>query len=697
MDVASRPRSDQHHLSNNNNDDTQTTNSSQPLSDLSGISNEETDTLGRAIMEHARDRQRLQHATAPSNHVGAFSKARPRPRIALTMENLARNDATRRRQSSPGSHDSSGEGCPPAVAITTERHTLSENQAPIQTSNDASDPSSPAHNIPMQWGRKARSKNNFLRRISASQASSPVKEAKVEADDANDEDRIYRRRTTYTGDLPQSSLDWSGEGAMLGQEDIGRKSESVRVSERSGREREENKSIEIILELEKEEFLEDNSPTSNITSRRALSGPSFSKVEVADLAGRGLTTSRLSAFGGGQTRRRGTSKGESSNRSNVDGVRETEQPGSLIAIKTEMPQPVPRREVTNLLGGRGARDLLRQLASGSISGNSSPPSGQREKLPATRDTVSSLNRRARGEPGNAGTTLSPTHATFERSQSREAFTSARSSRVDSAIVETRSLRTSRIDVEDNIDAPRSSREHSRSRPSIPTHPSHPSHPHSAAEELLQDPVANRLGDSTIHSLQDLLDANPDVDFSTVLPLDGDTLALAADVDRPLRQPSPLTVQEEESIAISRMTERLQAARRGLRDASRGIQRIEHQVEVVAEANHNLPEPTAETEAKHAAGIGKSRKEELQQTTPAGEPFCIHCANREEVTLSKLVWRALCHFFGYFVRWPQGGCPRFTWLGLIWFLIVAWMFTENTLWYVNSHNPDAEDKSVLTWL
>ena len=677
MDVASRPRSDHHHLSNNNNDDTQTTNSSQPLSDLSGISNEETDTLGRAIMEHARDRQRLQHATAPSNHVAAFSKARPRPRIALTMENLARNDATRRRQSSPGSHDSSGEVRAPAIGITTERRTLSENQAQRQEINDASDPSSPAHNVPMQWGRKARGRNDFLRRISASQASSPVKEVKQEADDANDEDRIYRRRTTYTGDLPQSGLDWSAEGAMSGPEDNRRKSESVRMNGQSGNSREENKSIEIILELEKEELPEDNSPTSNITSRRALSGPSFSKVEVADLAGRGLATSRLSAFGGGQTRRRGASKGGSSDRSNVDGVKESEEPGSLMAIKTEKPQPVHRREVNNLLGGRGARDLLRQLASSSHSGNSSPPSGQREKLPATRDTVSSLNRRARGDAGIVGSTLSPTHATFERSHSREAFTSGRSSRIDSAIVETRSVRTSRIDTEDNVDVHQSpSREHSRSRPSVP---SHPSHPHSAAEELLQDPVANHLGDSTIYSLQDLLDANPDVDFSTVLPLDGDTLALAADVDKPLlSQPRPpATVREEESIAIQRMNDRLQAARRGLRDASRGIQRIEHQVEVVAEANHTLPEP----ETKTTADTRKSSKDRVTTTTPAGETFCIHCANREEVTLGKLVWRALCHFFGYFIRWPRGGWPRFTWLGLLWFLIVAWVFTENTLWYV----------------
>jgi len=84
---------DEFHVMDERSQDENTQSSGSAISGLSQLESE-TDDFGRQILEHTkqRDRQRMRDAT--TGRVEAFRKARPRPRIALTMENLERNDAS---------------------------------------------------------------------------------------------------------------------------------------------------------------------------------------------------------------------------------------------------------------------------------------------------------------------------------------------------------------------------------------------------------------------------------------------------------------------------------------------------------------------------------------------------------------------------------------------------------------------------
>jgi len=189
-------------------------------------------------------------------------------------------------------------------------------------------------------------------------------------------------------------------------------------------------------------------------------------------------------------------------------------------------------------------------------------------------------------------------------------------------------------------------------------------PHSAAEELLDDATANGLGESTIHSLQDLLAANPDVDFSTVL--DDETLALATDVVLPVVR-RPTSERQEEIVALQRMNDRLKAARTGLRDASRGLARVEYQVSEAEDEDHGGIAATTKAARKRQV------KEDQDECT------CTCARHHQDVTLSKLVRRAWRSWLNNFYTWPQGGRPRITWLGILTFLFFAWWVCERILW------------------
>lgn len=619
-----------HH--HNNNDDTQ---SSNPLSSLSSLAADETDEFGRQMLDHARDRQRLQHALSNGISVAAFSKARPRPRVALTMENLERNNNATHRTSSEDRPASPGS---PELKGAVPRRTVSEsatNARRQSAGNELGEASSPAHNVPVQWGRKGVRRNDFLRRISA--VSSPVKVEEEDEQEVHDPDRIYRRRTVFTGDSPRSDVDWRDEAlAALGEED-GRRNGNERSEEK-------NNGIERILQLEREEEPDENSPTSKISGRRALSGQSFSREEVEDLKGRGITTSRLDAFGSGIARRRVHTPRPLAE---TDLEKENEQPNAIVAAKSRSIN-VPRRELNHVMNGRGARDLLKELAHASSSTAGSIATS-REKLPATRDTFSSRNKKVNAQ-GDLVT--SPRAATLRRSLSPEARPVKSSSRADSAIART----TPAVDTENgvadeyNINADVEAR--SNPTPIIPTLP------HSAAEELLEDPTANGLGDSTIHSLQDLLDAHPDVDFSTVL--DDETLALATNVDLPLDRQSE-DEHQEELVAFQRMSDRLNAARTGLRDASRDLARVEY-----------LSEAETEEERKTV------RKKRQTQNDP-DTCTCTCSKHRQDITLGKLVRQAWRNWLNSFYTWPRGGRLRFTWLGILTLLFFMWWASELTLW------------------
>ncbi|KAL5120696.1 hypothetical protein ACEQ8H_001445 [Pleosporales sp. CAS-2024a] len=113
----------------------------EDVQDLS--SQDADDDFERRMIQSARDERRLHEALHSSSRVHAFRKARTQPRVGLTLDNLERNNA--RIHSAPAAD------------------TRVPAQSPPSSSGSAR--SDPAMRAPPAWGRKSRSNRNWMRTI----------------------------------------------------------------------------------------------------------------------------------------------------------------------------------------------------------------------------------------------------------------------------------------------------------------------------------------------------------------------------------------------------------------------------------------------------------------------------------------------------------------------------------------------------
>lgn len=140
---------------------------------------------------------------------------------------------------------------------------------------------------------------------------------------------------------------------------------------------------------------------------------------------------------------------------------------------------------------------------------------------------------------------------------------------------------------------------------------------------------------------------PEQEFQLSAELDEDTMQLISNVTRPLSDAEQERRQEQ--AALNRMKARLKEARSGLRDVNRGMKRVEMQVELADEGQHER------------------------------QAICQHCGSASQLTASsivKILWRG---FRSLFYTWPAGGRLRLTWLGITLLTIITWCITEETLW------------------
>ncbi len=224
---------DEFHVMDERSQDENTQSSGSAISGLSQLESE-TDDFGRQILEHTkqRDRQRMRDAT--TGRVEAFRKARPRPRIALTMENLERNDAS-----------TQGRGLE-----------LRPHSQPSQSSSERTTPL----NLPLGWGRKGKQKNDFLGRINT--PGEIVGREKQEGD----ADAIHVRRAAVTDGSSPSEFDWMAEAVNVPLPPAEQGTHALEpplVGETAPRAR-CNDSLDRILELEQEDYLHLESPTASV-------------------------------------------------------------------------------------------------------------------------------------------------------------------------------------------------------------------------------------------------------------------------------------------------------------------------------------------------------------------------------------------------------------------------------------------------
>lgn len=106
------------------------------------------DDFEQRMIQNLRDSRRND---APTPKVHAFSKARVRPRVGVTLENLERHNAKN------------------SVALGPNAHVKFQSPA----SSSGSTRSDPALNVPSGWGRKARVKRNWMREITTGENREP--------------------------------------------------------------------------------------------------------------------------------------------------------------------------------------------------------------------------------------------------------------------------------------------------------------------------------------------------------------------------------------------------------------------------------------------------------------------------------------------------------------------------------------------
>lgn len=244
---------------------------------ISGLSilKDDTDEFYQQSLKHlARDRRRLRDATQ-GEPVKAFRRARTQPNAIEILADADKNlNESKDTLDSGKSRRYSANGAPPSQ---TEERPLSPN-------------------VPKQWGRKGKQRNDYLRRINS---TGDMTESKQESD-RSDSDRIFRRRTLYTGDSPSS---YDGDTPVASVEQGSPSSaRRRRFTTRSlSANLNTRRALDDIMALEQQEAQATDTKQQTEDSSERLKSRSLSDIrqqqEIDNVRERAVTTSRLAAVG----------------------------------------------------------------------------------------------------------------------------------------------------------------------------------------------------------------------------------------------------------------------------------------------------------------------------------------------------------------------------------------------------------------
>jgi hypothetical protein len=189
---------------------------------------------------------------------------------------------------------------------------------------------------------------------------------------------------------------------------------------------------------------------------------------------------------------------------------------------------------------------------------------------------------------------------------------------------------------------------------------------SALEDVLREVKEERnihLGESTLASLEDII--HPSVDHSDVKPSletsENTTRSSPSKASRfTAATGSSRNVRREEDLALLKLNQSLRTTRTNIKDASKGLRRIEDKIE----AAQWEPSP---------AHISTDTK---LQDHAQRHAMCQHCGGRQ-TSAWHILWSELRNNF---YTWDRKRHPpfRLTWLGLASILWLTWYLTETTL-------------------
>jgi hypothetical protein len=697
---------------------------------VSGLTNmeEDADEFERQMIQNARDERRLNSLAQGSGRVVPFRKARTRPGVALTMDNLERNERNGRDDGA-------------------KAHVKFESPASSNGSRSESVRSDPAIQPPAGWGRKSRKQRDWLRTItSGDEQEAGAQDDTIERLEDIDipvnsgDDSPLSRKSSLAG-TPASTRrrdaqldrvhDWGGDFTMEFNE-----ASMIASTPYIPR----NNMLEDIRTREIESLKEQAVATSRLdkireTSPEAMRRPRSSSTLSTKNQTNGATAAeqpvpRLSAS---EIRRKRTNSwktigrsqavtGEGSNQLADSPVLVYKKSSETIGIINRDPvanaptspkRPAHRRE--------DSHDLLRRLArvsntpspgrtsmsrsqttiathSGSSSQvintedtdpnpkNVQPPENATQQSASVETVVtapSTLPQEDRPDenplPQDSLPTPSPepemgdidaTPMPIERS-----ILSAKTPQVMGGWIETPAptLRISRRPTSPSRSLSRSPRKGSPSKrssqkqsqiqaqpqpeeaPPAPLQVNKPTLPGSALSSIISHAKSSTrrqrsddLGDSTINSLEDLItpgNSNSEVEEDTLQGLQIPTEVPKTEAERQ---------RQQELIQLYGMNQRLRAARTSIRDASRGMKRVEDQVEHSGESQDG--------------GMAEDGARVVYKDCP--------CATAGHQTSLKSRTKSLF------------SNPKSKWWGLTWlslFLIgfFIWFITENVAWYVLS--------------
>lgn len=210
--------------------------------------------------------------------------------------------------------------------------------------------------------------------------------------------------------------------------------------------------------------------------------------------------------------------------------------------------------------------------------------------------------------------------------------------------------------------------------------SEPLQPKSALEAIMQEAKSKKdsnIGDSTLASLEDIM--NPNLDNSIVQPEAGKPATVEGTHEAEDALPPAEQIRRREEREFEDANRRLRVARTSIKDADRGLRRLENQLESAESEPAKVIPVIKETIKTPNAGDVQVR---YPNHPPGFKPYtdhngrtrCRHCGG-----CYASVWRGLwVEFRELFYTWgpEEAGAPlQMTWLGTMVAVWWAWMISE----------------------
>jgi len=641
---------------------------------LSAMENE-TDEFGRKLLQHQRDMQLLNDAIRPGQQ--AFRKARPRPRLTEWPVN---RDA---------------------------QSTLHAGQDHERTGSAGSSGSDPPLNVPTQWGRKAKRRTDWLHKL---QEPSNTDEGVLQAPDEvqariADEDAIIPHKTAYTGDQGWKAVLESVETTPPSMQ-------RQRAETTPSSLRHMNTTIKDALASDDQDFtaasLLASTPAVNRRNRRV---DELTRREIDNIEKRGITKRTLDqildrnqiesrpmsappAESGSNNRRRRSLIANKENLAphrNVNAAPKVSKwAASAVPAATTDNQnrpthartdsynllkqlarvssmsPSPRREKSEhgVPLKPSGNDRIVESVTGDgqiINGNDSPPTVPRSTIderdqhvyPTPEPDIGEANARGQNEAGErAAIDATPELLDPPRASKMPAVagawvnTPASRAEVESVVVPAK--------IESSETPPR--RVHSE-----------PVQAKSALADILEDMRSRadgQYGETTIQSLEDIV--NPDLDLTDpTLNIHnremGPAIITANESGETLTQTEK--DRREERLAIEAMDKHLRAVRTSIKDANRGLRRVENRIE------------TAHTDSPSI--MTRSQMIQPGIVPRAGPKVCEHCGGPYYSSVWYGLWVEFRDCF-YTFNPASSWNISFTMLGILFFSFITWLIIEYTL-------------------